>query len=66
MHLTIIIQTVFDGYLLLISLQGCLLKVSRSFNVLDLSDNSVGVVDLRDFVNYSEDSPVPQSHHTQD
>ena len=33
---------------------------------LDLGNYYVGAVYLRDFVNHSKDSPVPQSYHTQD
>ena len=46
--------------------QGASLKWVRFFMFLDLFNYSAGAVDLRDFMNYSKDSPVPQSYHTQD
>ena len=54
-------------YILLIPIpyQGASLKQANHVS-LDLLYNSAGAVDLGDFMDYPEDSPVPQSHHTQD
>ena len=46
--------------------KGASLKWAEHLKFLDLPDNSVGAEDLRDFMNYFKDSPVPQSHHAQD
>ena len=51
--------------LTLIPYQGAGLKWANHVS-LDLFYYSAGAMDLRDFVDYPEDSLVPQSHHTQD
>ena len=61
MYLTIIIWTVIGALFIVDFLTRVSFKV-----FLDLSYHSAGAVDPRDFMNYSEDSPVPQSHHAQD